>query len=310
MSGDSSQMSTLDAIQRLLDGEFHRLGDELLRRLELRYRDLKTHGLNERGESIKGQPDSYVGATADSCSIAVCYTVQRNGWWRDVVTSVRDAVAASPSVREIVAVIPRDADREGPRKKTVNWPVDAQMAAGTATFRLIDGPQMATLLDTDHQDLRHCHLHIPYSRLNAMSMLASAHDDTASVIDAIRWSGRYDPCRYTHRSADRELYHLWQECLRKHEVGAGRVAPARMIALVNESGVGKTSLVCSFAESLAQVLPVVLVQVRDLMFTNEDALVAHVIHALQGVLDESVRVSRGGSYCPLSCVEHTTDSDR
>jgi HEAT repeat protein len=62
-----------------------------------------------------------------------------------------------------------------------------------------------------------------------------------------------------------------------------------MIALVNDSGVGKTSLVCSFAESLRQVVPVVLAQARNLAFSDEHALVTHVIHALQGVLDPSVR---------------------
>ena len=61
-------MGTLDEIQRLSDGQFHLLGDDLLRRLETRYRRLRTHGLNDRGESIKGQPDSYVGDTAATCS--------------------------------------------------------------------------------------------------------------------------------------------------------------------------------------------------------------------------------------------------
>jgi len=64
-------MGTLDEIQRLSDGKFHLLGDDLLRRLETRYRRLRTHGLNERGESIKGQPDSYVGDTAATASVAV-----------------------------------------------------------------------------------------------------------------------------------------------------------------------------------------------------------------------------------------------
>ena len=63
-----------------------------------------------------------------------------------------------------------------------------------------------------------------------------------------------------------------------------------MLALVNDSGVGKTSLVCSFAASLGAVVPVVLVQARDLVFGTEDALAAHVIHSLQGVLEPAERV--------------------
>src|SRR3954469_13796336 len=114
-------MSTLDEIQRLSDGEFHLLGDDLLRRLDTRYRRLRTHGINPRGESIKGQPDSYVGETANTCQIAFCYTVQRAGWWNKVVDDVKEAVAASPAVMEVVVAVPRDVDREGPKTGAIDW---------------------------------------------------------------------------------------------------------------------------------------------------------------------------------------------
>jgi HEAT repeat protein len=285
-------MSTLDALRLLSDGKFHRLGDDLLRRLEPRYRRLRTHGLNEEDESIKGQPDSYVGDTANSCTVAVCYTTERQGWWNKVVQDVKDVVSTSPSVEEIVAVIPHNADRDGPKKASVDWLSKARAGAGAASFRLIDGRDLSHYLDTDHQDLRYEHLRIPYSRLSAASILASSRIGTASALEAIRASGRYDPTRYAARSADRELYHLWQSCLREDRLsGGGRIAPVRMIGLVNDSGVGKTSLICSFAESLAAVLPVLLVQARDLSLATEDALVAHTIHALQGVLEPAVRVA-------------------
>lgn len=107
-------MSTFDELQLLSDGEFHQLGDELLRRLEPRLRRLRTHGLNDRGESIKGQPDSYVGESADSCQIAVYYTVQRARWWRKVLDDVCDAVDVSPELKEVIEVVPRNVDRDGP----------------------------------------------------------------------------------------------------------------------------------------------------------------------------------------------------
>lgn len=283
-------MSTLDLLQRLSDGQFHQLGDDLLRRLEPQYRRLRTHGLNERGESIIGQPDSYVGATATSCAIAVCYTVERAGWWRKVVEDVTNAVAASPSIAEVVAVIPHNADRDGPKDKAIDWVSDAKAAAGSATFRLIDGRDIAAQLDNHHQDLRYHHLGIPYSRLNATSILTSAQQVISRTLEAVKSSGRYDPSRYAPRSADQELYRVWQRCLRDDQNSERLGIPAKMIALVNDSGVGKTSLVCAFAESIAKCLPVVLVQARDLAFEREDALVAHVVHTLQGVLDPHVRV--------------------
>ena len=68
-------MTTIEKVQELPDGEFHRLCDDLFRRLEPRYRRLRTHGLNPQGVSIKGQPDSYVGDTAATCTIAFQYSV-------------------------------------------------------------------------------------------------------------------------------------------------------------------------------------------------------------------------------------------
>lgn len=111
-----------------------------------------------------------------------------------------------------------------------------------------------------------------------------------ATIESIKASGRYDPSRYSPRSADRELYRLWQSAFWHGNDNDRRVAPVRLIALVNDSGVGKTSLVCEFARTLGTVLPVVLLQTRDLTFGAEDSLVASVIHAIQGFLDPAARV--------------------
>jgi len=283
-------MSTLEELQGMSDGNFHLLGDDLLRRLEPRYRHLRTHGVNDRGDSIKGQPDSYVGNTANTCTIAVCYTIQRAGWWKKVVEDVRDAVAASSALTEVVVVIPHNADRDGPKDKTIDWFGDAQKAAGRVSLHLFDGRDLSRLLDTEHQDLRHEHLGIPYSRLCGASILTGCRFTSTTAINSIQASGRYDPGRYSSRSADRELYRLWQTTLRNDTGTERRAAPVRLIALVSDSGVGKTSLVCEFARSLGRVLPVLLVQARDLAFGTEDGLVASAVQAIQGFLEPSVRV--------------------
>jgi HEAT repeat protein len=290
-------MSTLDEIQRLSDGKFHQLGDDLLRRFDPRYRRLRTHGLNERGESIKGQPDSYVGDTAASCVVAVCYTVQRSSWWNKVVEDVHEAVAASPTANEVVVVVPHNVDRDGPRDKNIDWLSNARTAAGKATLRLIDGREISRLLDTDHQDLRHEHLGIPYSRLSGPSVLAGCRAASQQIIEDIRRSGRYDPTRYVPRSADRELYRLWQKASRPAAAQTRQAAPVRLIALVNDSGVGKTSLVCQFVHDLGSVLPALIIQARDLLLSAEDGLVSSVIQSIQGFLDPSARVIEEAALC-------------
>ena len=65
--------------------------------------------------------------------------------------------------------------------------------------------------------------------------------------------------------------------------------PTRRVALVNDSGVGKTSLLCSLVESICPVRPVLLVVARNLSFDGEDSLVKYAIQTLQGVLDPAQR---------------------
>ncbi len=278
-------MSTLDAVQRLSDGRFHRLCDDLIRRWEPRYARLRTHGLNEAGESVVGQPDSYVGDSAATCRIAVCYTVQRKGWWTKLVEDVKEAVAASPNVEEIVAALPWDVDRHGPTKgENLDWLDKAKAAAGKAAFSIRHGPEIARLLDTDHQDLRHDHLGIPYSRLSHQAILAACRRATATALDELEVHGRYEPSRYLYREADRELFRLWQRAIRGAKSGADREEAIRLIALVNDSGFGKTSLLCSFAAALSACQPVLFIQARHLMFAGEDSLVRAVVRSLEGVL--------------------------
>src|SRR5262249_35262275 len=72
--------------------------------------------------------------------------------------------------------------------------------------------------------------------------------------------------------------------------GSSGREPTRLIPLVKDAGVGKTSMLTAFVSSLGSVLPTVLVQARNLSFTSEDSLVAHVIHVLQCILEPEARL--------------------
>ena len=299
-------MGTLDEIQRLSDGQFHLLGDDLLRRLERRYRRLRTHGLNERGESVKGQPDSYVGDTAATCRVAVCYTVQRSGWWRKVVDDLREAVAASPAATEIVVVIPHNADRDGPKDKCIDWLSEARATAGKAALRVIDGREISQLLDRTTKTFVTNISASPTLAFLALSILAGCRIASLAAMDSIKMSGRYDPGRYSPRTADRELHRLWQlaSC---HGYYESRVAPVRLIALVNDSGVGKTSLVCDFTRTLGTVLPVCSCKPVISCSERREGLVASVIHTIQGFLDPALVLLKKQP-CPNTWPDQSTHS--
>src|SRR5882724_5001835 len=151
-------MTTLDKLQELDDGRFHRLADAILKRVEPKYRSLRTHGLNDKGISIKGQPDSYVGNSANSFTIAFCYTTDSCDWWNKICDDAALAVKASPNLQEIVIALPRDVDREGPKDKTIDWEERLRKAAKNKSCAIYDGRRLSGILDEEYQDLRYEHL--------------------------------------------------------------------------------------------------------------------------------------------------------
>ena len=267
-------MTTFEKLQSLDDGQFHKLADAILKRVEPRYRDLRTHGVNDRGISIKGQPDSYVGNSARTCSIAFCYNTDSGDWWNKICDDVALALQTSPNLQEIVIALPRDIDRERPKDRTIIWEERVRTAACNKSFTVYDGRKLSGFLDEKYQDLRYEHLGIPFSRLSSAVIVTSCHRVNQAVIGDFKAKGRYDPQHYVLREADDQLKQLWREAF-------GSNKGCRLISVVNDSGVGKTSLLCAFAESLGASVPVLLMQARDCGFHTEDALVRIVMQKLQ-----------------------------
>ena len=285
-------VSTLNALQALKDAEFHALCDEILPRIYARYHPLVPHGRNEKGDSIRGQPDSYVGDTAEVCRIAIQYTVQRESWWLKAVEDVTEARKACPKAEEIVIVLPRDIDRQKPRKgRGCNWNQDAVKAAGTAKLTVVHGRTLAQQLDTACQDLRFIYLGIPFSRLSWHALMAGCREVSAVTLQRLESLGRRDPSRYVDREADDRFFRLWQQSLR---IASGRSSSSErrtLIPLIADSGIGKTSLLAHFTERSSPHAPVLLLLARDLSFDKSDSLTAHVMDRLQGSMDAGSRSS-------------------
>src|SRR5262249_4361560 len=101
------------------------------------------------------------------------------------------------------------------------------------------------------------------------AIITACRTTNAAALDELRTHGRYDPDRYLFREADRQLFQLWQRAWRGEGKEQGRGEAIRLIALVNDSGLGKSSLLCSFVESVSPCLPVLLLQARHLTFDTE-----------------------------------------
>src|SRR6185437_4520889 len=275
-------MTTLDKLRDLNDGQFHRLADAILKRVEPRFRNLRTHGVNDNGVSIKGQPDSYVGNSARSCTIAFCYTVDTGDWWNKLCRDISSALNTSPNICELVIALPRDVDREGPKDKTIDWEGRLNAAAGNKSVTIFDGRRLSALLDEKYQDLRYEHLAIPFSRLSNEVVIASCQTVNQITIDDLKTKGRFDPEHYVFRQADGQLKQLWREAF-------GSRKGCRLIPVVNDSGLGKTSLLCSFVDSSGGSVPILFLQARDSDFHAEDVLVRMVMQKLQGVLSQELQ---------------------
>ena len=251
------------------------------------YRDLRTHGVNDQGISIRGQPDSYVGISARTCSIAFCYNTDNADWWNKICDDVALALQTSPNLQEIVIALPSDVDRDGPKAKNgvkkIDWEQRVRQAANNKTCSIYDGRRLSGFLDEKYHDLRYEHLGIPFSRLSSAVIMTSCNVVNQVVIGDFKAKGRYDPQHYVSREADNQLKQLWREAF-------GSKKGCRLIPVVNDSGVGKTSLLCAFAESSGVSVPVLLMQARDCGFHTEDALVRFVMQKLQGVLSPTLQM--------------------
>jgi hypothetical protein len=276
-------MSTLEALQGLDDAKFHRLCDELIPRISARYFPLTPHGVSSTGVSIKGQPDSFVGESIATASVAISYSIQKHRWWTKLLDDVQKARIACPVAGELVWATSRDTERDG--NPPTHWLSDAEAACAPAALTVLGGRRLSHLLDTEHQDLRFQYLEIPHSRLTYESLVDACRKRTERATRDLQASGRYDANAYVVRRADGTLFELWEACGR---ASLARERP-RLIPIVSDAGLGKTSLLCRFAESFASGLPVLFSIARDMAWQTEDAIVRFVTQAAEGVLEPHVR---------------------
>lgn len=288
--------STLTALQNLKDAAFHALCDEIIPRLHHHCFPITPHGRNDRGNSIRGQPDSYVGDTAASCRIAIQYSVQTASWWVKAVEEITEARKACPSATEIVIALPRDIDREKPTAiPGTNWLHDAKDSAAPAKLTIVAGRQICQELDTASQDLRRIYLGIPCSRATSEALATSCKESSDEVVLRLESLDRYNRVRYVERDADESLFQLWQECLRRSTLQTLSGEKRLFIPLVADSGLGKTSLLAHFTQRSSRHAPVLMLLARDLSLDSDDSLLRVVMDRLQGSIDSEARLSEEAS---------------
>jgi hypothetical protein len=292
-----SGAGTIEKIQALADGAFHSLCDAVLSVIEPRYRLLTPFGRNIRGQSVRGHPDSYVGASPELCNIAFEYSTQKRDWKAKALQDIKDAKASCPHAIEFVFATPMDIDRDGTGTDIAFWISQARAIVGSAEISIFGGRLIAQFLDTHRQDLRYVHLGIPCSRLSAEAILIRCQEFSKKAVQRLIDQMRFVPTEYVPRTADTTLLELWHRCIDSDSLRSS----FRMIPLIGDSGIGKTSLVARFAQSMTECWPALLLQARDLAFDHPDSLVRCVVETVEGVLSDDVRHSEEAALIRALC---------
>jgi hypothetical protein len=157
--------ATLYALQRLEQGELQQLGDRLLPWMFPALTDLKSHGLSAEGKTRKGVPDSFVGPSAELCSIGVEYTSQHEGLAKKLEGDYKGVRSRCPAVRDVFLctnrVVTSDAKQD----------LQTLGAAESVRVTVLDGVDLADALCADRQDLRLDHLGIPVATHSRWTLL-------------------------------------------------------------------------------------------------------------------------------------------
>lgn len=258
---------TLEALQRLSDGRFHRLADEVLRHLNpTEFSQLKPNGINEEDRATKGHPDSYVGPSPEDCVIAVEHTVTAHKGLKAKFNDDLGKIAkACKKAKKIVLCASR------PEKIGIADEVRKKAKSTGKWLEIVWGNDIARALDEDRQDLRKKYLGIPLEALHRHSLTPALR---ARAEQAVR----------AHLGAEgtRALRNRLRRRPLETQFNKRRTTRRSGITLVDgPAGQGKTIWSCATALQVAQQNPVVWTRARHIEHTK-DGVAAAIVTAAYG----------------------------
>lgn len=262
------EQATFDALQRLEQGQFQRLGDRLLPRLLPELAGLRPFGVNSEGKTRKGVPDSYVGSSASDATAAVEYTTQATDQRKKAQAdygSVRDACPRASLVVLATSRLLLDGETAVLRERA---------EAEDVILHVVDGRTLASALASDHQDLRHAFLGIEIDTHSAPSLVAAL-------------------CLALPLTIPREVRTVVEDGVARRPLASERIASAinkrepGVDLVVAPSGEGKTTWSASLAIQLAETTPSVWTPARALRLAVADPIGMMVVQAAYGASDPS-----------------------
>jgi hypothetical protein len=263
---DPQYDATFHQLQRLTSEKFHELGDLLLPSIVPGLIGLKQNGLNPEGKTRKGIPDSFVGSSPRTCSVAIEYSTQDEGMASKLASDYAGIRRECPDATRIVLCVSRSTDGcslSGPESDAAQSGID---------LVVVDGRQVARSLCEFRPDLRARFLGISIDSHTFASLSAKLQNDLDTA-----GKGRIDP-----RALSGFVRRLAVERA-VHEVTHRK--SGRMLLVVAPAGLGKTTWSFEHAKRHAGVEAVVWMPAAGLATGQTDAISLAIVHFAYGSPD-------------------------
>ncbi len=255
---------TLEALQKVGDG-FHDLADDVLRHLYPRLRPLVPFGINPEGKPIAGTPDSYVGTSPATCSIAVEHTTTKlDRLAGKFLEDYTKAASCSPNIREVILCTNR------PRTNEVADSVIEKAKADKMELTIVWGNELANVLDDHRQDLRLKHLLIPFRHLTGHSLVPATQKQLDRALQ--QFLPKEELARLDSRIHRRPMEARFMQLRRRTGV----------TMIVADAGLGKTNWSAATARCLAHASPTAWFPAKSI---GPGGLNSAIVSAIYGVDD-------------------------
>lgn len=278
---------------------FQRLCDDVLSacwEYQIHPRGVNVHG------TIAGQPDSW-GVDTHGKLCALAYGISSDGKWeaklnKDLKKVYAFTLEAASDSQPAVFIFCTNCSINSSREQILKKQVQAQYGW---ELRLFGSGELSVALDTKSQDLREKHLNIPVEYHNWQSLLAACQRQRQ--LSLVRQEVPLDPDLYIPRHIER-IVHAWYyqavyTITRRNtpsslvgEKGQGDTPSSsagvrslddtfqQLFVIVDQAGVGKSTLTVHLAEHFGNIGPVILLP-GSLTVTHNHALEFEIVESLK-----------------------------
>jgi len=244
-------------------------------------------GMSARG-TVTGQPDSWGNDNKGKlCAFEYGTSPDWRGKLKGDLAQVASIAGFSPEVFVFCTnrFVSADAEREciAMVQETYGW-----------ELRLFGQGDLAIPLDTLWQDIRKRFLGIDVEHHNWASLLAACEEQRRKILR--RYSGKYEPSLYIQRQIEQAIDIWYRQAIVGIHQGK---AKAQLLAIVDQAGVGKTTLVLHLSEVYGTDAPVIVIP-GSCTITDDHTLEREIVDAVGYPVEDHTYHAKVHELCQIA----------